>query len=357
MNKICVYTICKNEEKFVKRWYESIKVADKIIAVDTGSTDNTVSLLKECGVDVYEKVFNPWRFDDARNYSLSLIPEEYDICICLDLDEVMENGWKEKLLSIWNDNITRVKYTYNWSIKADGKPGTTFLLNKIHKNKYYKWTHPVHEVLTPLNKENEIICKDIVVNHYPDKDKSRSSYLPLLELSIKEDPLDDRNMHYLGREYMYNKEYNKAIETLKKHLSLDSAKWKDERCASLRFIARCYKNKNNINECIKYYEEAIKEAPYLRESYVELAFVYYELNNYNKAIDLLNKALMIRNKSDSYINEEFSWNGFIYELYGLCLSNIGYLEEAIGFTYIAYLKEINNERINNNLIILQSKLK
>ena len=44
--KICVYAICKNEEKFVDRWYESIKDADKIIVLDTGSTDSTVKKLK-----------------------------------------------------------------------------------------------------------------------------------------------------------------------------------------------------------------------------------------------------------------------------------------------------------------------
>ena len=36
----------------------------------------------------------------------------------------------------------------------------------------------------------------MTLNHYPDSKKSRSSYLPLLELSVEEDPTDDRNMHY-----------------------------------------------------------------------------------------------------------------------------------------------------------------
>ena len=35
--KICVYAICKNESKFIKRWYESIKGADYICVLDTGS--------------------------------------------------------------------------------------------------------------------------------------------------------------------------------------------------------------------------------------------------------------------------------------------------------------------------------
>ena len=40
--KISVYAICKNEEKFVDRWYESMKEADEIYVLDTGSTDLSV---------------------------------------------------------------------------------------------------------------------------------------------------------------------------------------------------------------------------------------------------------------------------------------------------------------------------
>ena len=53
--KICVYAISKNEEKFVDRWYESMKDADEIYVLDTGSTDNTISLLKEKGVHRYKE--------------------------------------------------------------------------------------------------------------------------------------------------------------------------------------------------------------------------------------------------------------------------------------------------------------
>ena len=42
-----------------------------------------------------------------------MIPNEYDICISLDLDEIMAPGWKEEILKIWNDDIDRLKYVYN----------------------------------------------------------------------------------------------------------------------------------------------------------------------------------------------------------------------------------------------------
>ena len=46
-NKICVYAICKNESQFVDRWYESMKEADEIVVLDTGSTDDTIEQLKK----------------------------------------------------------------------------------------------------------------------------------------------------------------------------------------------------------------------------------------------------------------------------------------------------------------------
>ena len=50
--KVCVYAICLNEEKFVDRWYESMKEADEIVVLDTGSTDNTVEKLRSKGIKV-----------------------------------------------------------------------------------------------------------------------------------------------------------------------------------------------------------------------------------------------------------------------------------------------------------------
>lgn len=347
--KVCVYAISKNEEKFVERWVNSMKEADKIIVLDTGSTDNTVSKLKELGVEVHEKKYNPWRFDDARNDSLKLVSKEYEICVCTDLDEVFESNWKEKILNVWNDDVTRIRYTYNWSFDEYGNPATTFMLNKIHKNGLYKWTHPVHEVLTPLNDENEILCSDLILNHYPDKSKSRSSYLPLLELSVTEDPEDDRNMHYLGREYMYYGKWDKCIETLKKHLELKSATWKDERCASMRFIARSYNAIGKREEAIKWYLKAIDEAPYLRESYIELAYLYYEDKNYEKAYIYLKRALEIKEKSNSYINEEFAWNSFIYDLLSIVSFNLKLYREAYDNARIALDMDKNNLRLQINL--------
>ena len=355
--KICVYAICKNEEKFVNRWVDSMKEADEIYVLDTGSTDNTVKLLKEKNVHVKIEKIDPWRFDNARNKSLELIPKDADICICTDLDEVFEKGWRKKLEKHWKKNTTRARYNYNWLLDENENPKVNFYIEKAHNRNDYIWTHPVHEVLTYIGKksENTITIDDITINHYPDNQKSRKSYLPLLELSVKEDPEDDRNMHYLGREYMYYGRWNEAIDTLIKHLKLKSATWKDERCASMRFIARCYKFKGDFKESLNWYDSAIKEAPYLRDPYIEKALLLYETENWDDLIDTINMALKINNHQKTYINEIFSWNETPYDLLSIAYYNKKeYVKSLINVDKALMLS--NEIRLKNNQKIIIEKI-
>lgn len=355
--KVCVYAISKNEEKFVERWWESMKEADDLYVLDTGSTDDTVKELNRFGVHVKQEIITPWRFDVARNHSLAMVREDADICICTDLDEVFEPGWRNTLESIWNSgSITRLKYLYHWSHDEKDNPTTTFHINKIHTRNGYHWSHPVHEVVEPDDNilEIEQITNDIVLHHYPDQKKSRSSYLPLLELSVEEDSEDDRNMHYLGREYMFYGRWDECIATLHRHLNLPRATWKDERCASMRFIARSYYAKGYMEEALMWYEKAILEAPYLREGYLELAQLMYELKLYDKAYDNLKKALRIKEKSDSYINEIFAWNEHIYDLLSLVSYELGFYDEAYLYSKKAVAMNPSDKRLQDNLMLLSA---
>lgn len=351
--KIAVYAISKNEEKFVDRWLEPLDEADEIVVLDTGSIDNTVNKLKQKNVKVYEKKIEPWRFDVARNESLKLVSNDVDICVCIDLDEVIEKGWRKKLEEIWDDKTTRLLYLYNWHFNEYGKPDVTFYYEKIHSRKNYKWIHPVHEILESSQDENKKITNEIVVNHYPDKSKSRSSYLPLLELSVKENPTNDRNVHYLGREYMYYGKWNEAIDMLIKHLNLPTATWKDERSASMRFIARCYQRLNRYDEACLWLDKAMKETPYLRDPFIERALLEYQKENWSKVEYYCLKALNITTYEKSYINEIFSWDNTVYDL--LSLSYYHQNEKYLALKYVVKALEMspNDKRLLNNKTIFE----
>lgn len=356
--KITVYAIAKNEEINVLKWYDSMKEADEIVVLDTGSTDKTLSLLKKCPkIKVYCEQIKPWRFDVARNKSLSYVSSDTDICVCTDLDERFKKGWRKILEDNWHHDITRARYLYNWSFDSYGNPGTTFYLNKIHTRNNYSWVNAVHEILVSSQEEKEIIIPGIVLNHYQDFTKKRSSYLPLLELSVREDPSNDRNTHYLGREYMYYKMWDKAIDTLHKHLELPSATWKDERCASMRYIGYSYYQKNYLEEAVMWYKKAIKEAPYLREPYFDLGYLYYSINNYSESEKYLKQALKIKEKTISYINEERAWNETIYDLLSIACYYNNKFKESL--RYIKKALKINNQdkRLQENYQIISNYLK
>jgi glycosyltransferase involved in cell wall biosynthesis len=356
--KIAVYTIAKNEEQFVKRFMNCIKdEADLVVVADTGSSDDTVRLLKEEGAIVHEIIVNPWRFDVARNISMHLVPADVDICVCIDLDEILSPGWRSEVEKAWTEKTTRLRYQYYWSFNENGTPATSFWYDKIHSRAGYLWKHPVHEVLVPQGiEEVQSFCSTFTLSHYPDVTKSRGSYLPLLELSTKEDPEDDRNSHYLGREYMYYSMHEKAIIELKRHLKLKSATWEAERAASMRFIGRCYEALNETDEATNWFIRATTEAPSDREPWFELGKHYYNINLYVRALEAFKKAFLITQRPASYICDPDAWNYVIYDYAAMCAwaTNdkklaISYIEKCIEL--VPATKDLSRISQNRKLMI------
>ncbi len=348
--KICVYAIAKNEIKFIERWFNSVKEADYVCVLDTGSTDGTFEKLQSLNIITKQKKYKNFRFDIARNDSMELIPEDAEICVCVDIDEFFVPGWSKILKENWKENTTQARYRYTWNFNPDGSEGVVFMAEKIHKNKLFKWTHPVHEVLTPNKKfkTNIINLPQIQLNHMADNTKSRASYLPLLELSVKENPTDDRNVHYLGREYMFYGHYDKAIETLKNHLDLPTSQWSLERCASLRYIANCYKHKNDPINQEHYLLLAILEDNSMREPYFDLAVFYFEQKDYVKSALFFKEMLKIQNRQLNYISSPHCWGSLPYDYLSLCFYYFGNITKAVENVDIAITLNPSDERLKNN---------
>ena len=147
---------------------------------------------------------------------MKLIPDDANILVCTDLDEVFDPGWADILRQNWTNEVNRAYYKYAWSHTEQGEPTDIFAYDKIH-DRNYKWIYPVHEVLGPINKEDYtehfIDCMDtIFLHHHQDKTKSRSSYFELLKLSAEENPDDAHVQMLLAREYLLNGDYSKSLE-------------------------------------------------------------------------------------------------------------------------------------------------
>lgn len=357
--KIYVYAICKNEESHIERWVNNVKSADGIYVLDTGSTDNSVELLKEKGVNVSVINYENFKFDEARNASLSLVPEDADICVCTDLDELLSDNWREMLEKIWTKNIDRVRYNMNFSFNQDGSPASTYYISKIHKRNKYTWTHSIHEVLKYIGEEpeNVITTNEITIGHYPDRTKSRNFYLKLLEEAVKDEPEDDRNIHYLGREYMYNEEWDKCIDTLIKHIYLKSSTWNEEKSASMRFISRAYIGLKRYDEAEMWLKKAIDLTSHIREPYIELGMLYYNIGKYKEGIEYLEKGINIKEKSPTYINEDFAWNETPYDILSLCYYNVGDYNKSILNVKLAISVNPHDERLQKNCKLIENKIK
>ncbi len=355
--KICVYAISKNEEQFVDRWMDSVSEADEVIVTDTGSTDGTVEKLRARGATVYEETISPWRFDTARNVALGHVPEDADICVSNDLDEVFIPGWRKILESAWKPDQTRARYLFTFSMNPDGSPKKQYPMEKIHKRHGYRWIHPVHEILEYSGSEPEKSgwVNGLVLNHYPDNSKPRSQYLPLLELSVKENPSDDRAMFWLGREYVFYGNYDQAIETLKKHLSMPSARWAEERSASMRFIAHAYAEKGNKEQELAWLYRALAECPEVREPYHALAKFGYLESNWPLCFAMAQKGLQIKVSTGSYLVDAASWGYALYDYAAISAYQMGMYETAKDYAVQALKTDPENKRLQSNLTLIQQK--
>ncbi len=105
------------------------------------------NLLIDGLIQCKKQIIIPWRLDVARNESLKLVPDDCDVCVCTDLDEVLMPGWREVIEKNWTPQTKRGRYRYTWSFNEDGSEGCVFDYEKIHARHDYQWIYPVHEVL------------------------------------------------------------------------------------------------------------------------------------------------------------------------------------------------------------------
>ena len=339
--KIAVYTITKNEAHHLERWAESAKDADLRLVVDTGSTDDTIEVAKAAGCTVRSVIVTPWRFDTARNFSLDYIPDDYDMCIALDADEVLQPGWRAALEAM-DPTITRPHYKYTWSWKEDGTPGLIYYGDKIHSRKGYRWKHPVHEVIVPTGIEVHGMV-GLEIHHHPDPGKGRD-YLPLLELAVAEDPDDDRNAHYLGREYVYRGMLDKAASELKRHLSLPRSQWPAERAKSMRLLAACLPQ-----EAEAWLLRAAAEDPLHRESWLALSRHYYITQRWEHCLMASVRALSITERTFDYLSEDDCWGWEPHDHAALSCYFLGLYDRALAYGLEAVELSPDDQRLRDNV--------
>lgn len=343
--KVAIYTIALNEKQYVDSWYESAKEADYLLIADTGSTDGTVAHAESLGINVKTVYVKPWRFDVARNASLALLPPDIDYCIALDMDEVLLPGWREHLEKALENKWTRPRYQYTWNWREDGTPGLQYGGDKIHSRWGYRWKHPVHEVLVRYGSEKEVQgWVGLEIHHHADNTKPRSQYLPLLAQAVEEDLSDDRNAFYYARELYFYGQNEKAAEEFKRHLSLPRAQWPPERAASMRYLGKI-----EIEKAEHWFRRAIEQAPGRREPWVDLAKHYYDKKDWPNCLQACLEAIAIKEKPLEYLCEAEAWGEVAYDLAAVSYYNLKNFNEALEYGEKALEINPKDERLIKNV--------
>jgi len=315
MVKIAAYAIAKNESKHVKQWVDATAGADVRVVLDTGSEDNTYDLLQKYPVEAHRATLSDFRFDVARNMALNLVPSDVDVCVSLDMDEVPDPDFFDKLRQAWQPNTGRA-----WAMWDTGNIWANN--NRIHARHGYKWRYPCHEVIEPNDKSlDKLIIVESLVTHKPDNDKPRSNYLSLLELGHAEDPTDHRMIVYLAREYYFKGMWEKLIKTGKK--LEDISGWNVERAQTWRGIGEAYCKLGNDREGLYWYQRNVEEAPLDLEAWMPLAFYYYERKMWNHCYQAAIKVTELSNESYKHYVADQSMPWRMYDLLSIACWNLG----------------------------------
>ena len=302
-------------------------------------------MAEECEATVYDIAIKPWRFDKARDAALALIPGDFDVCISLDLDEVLEPGWREEIERVWTEETTRLRYKFDWGC------GISFYYEKIFAKNGYYFRHAVHEYPIPDGRIQEIYAHTdkLLVSHHPDPTKSRGQYMPLLELAVKEDPRCPRNAFYHARELTFYSRWDEAIVALERYLTMPEADWSNERCYAMRLLGKANEEMKQDWAAVKWFRLACAEAPNTREPWVDLAMFCYRRSMWAESLFSAQQALNVVDKELVYTCDPSVWTEKPYDLASIASWHLGMKEQAIEYCKKALEFNPTDLRLLDNL--------
>jgi glycosyltransferase involved in cell wall biosynthesis len=225
--KITVAMIVKNEEAMLGRCLESVKNADEIIIVDTGSIDKT----EEIASKYTDKVFDFEWCDDfakARNFAASKATGDWILSI--DADEVLDEGGIEAIRNL----LFTSKHAIGINLKC---ANNSYHVPRLFRNiPSVQWKGRIHEIINVTDFDRFGV--GITYGSSPAHAYDPKRNMRILEKSHEEDPTNTRTMYYLGREYGYYREWEKAEAMLEKYIAAST--WLKEKADAHFMLALCY---------------------------------------------------------------------------------------------------------------------
>ncbi|MDK2798756.1 MAG: hypothetical protein PWP27_512 [Clostridiales bacterium] len=294
--------IVKNEEKYLEKCLTSVKeLVDEMIIVDTGSTDNTITIAQKFGAKVkyYEWDNN---FSNARNFSLQFASGEW--ILLMDGDDEFNQEDKDKFIKLVNDSTKDGHYFKTLSY-AGSKPGRDIVYNLnlrlLRNNNKYKFIGAIHEQITCVDSNidyRNFSSEDIQIFHYgylssvaQEKDK-RKRNISIIEEELKKNPNSRFHLFNLGSEYLAAGDQKKAMQLFDKvyeNLDFNSG------FASKLVIKRimCMDELGQYERALNAIEEGLKKYPTFTDLELLRGWINLKSKRYTLAIDSFKRCLEI----------------------------------------------------------------
>lgn len=287
-------------QQFEQMLKENMGLIDKWTILDTGSTDNTIEIIKKnlIGIkkgNLYQEEFINFR--DSRNRLLELAGEKCKYTLMLDDTYIIKGDLRTFLNNVRSDQFSD---SFSLFIKSDD---VEYGSNRILKsNRKLKYLYKIHEVIQNENNNNVIIpIQDAYINdgrfeYMEQRTMNRKSLdLQFLFEELEENPNNPRTYYYLGQTYNLLKDYENAFKWMMERVNHKEEGFLQEKvdaCFEAARIANFSLNKpwNEVEPIYKRAYELDKERP---DSLYFLGIHYYLENNYLKAFDYFKKAYEI----------------------------------------------------------------
>ncbi len=204
---VTLYAISKNEEKNIEKFINNSKKFSHTIVVDTGSTDNTIQLLRDAGIEVHEhpQTREEFDFSVARNQALSYVKTDW--AFSLDFNEEVDELFLEGLDLISNEFTALKHLRFDRNQNGEIKQSDEIYI-RLHRTKNYEWKNSVHEIpsflSTPEYPEERTIDTSIKITK--DVNKSLDKELFYISICEREYKKDKDNWFYLW--FIFNHYYN-----------------------------------------------------------------------------------------------------------------------------------------------------
>lgn len=287
---ITLYAICKNEEKNVEKFIETSKKFSHTVVVDTGSTDKTVELLKEAGIDVYEHPQSREEFDfsKARNQALSYVKTDW--AFSLDFNEGVDEFFPEGLAVI-SEEFTSFNHERYDKEGEDEPVRSNEVHTRFHRTQNYKWVHAIHEmpVFVPTEDYPKEISVDTTIKITKEINRTVDKQLFYLSICEREYEKNSNEWYYVW--FIYNhyfsvKNFQKTLEYGQEFLNLSKPYFNTFRIPVFINCSQILLMLGDTQKGANYAFHAVSEAMNMGEPYMSQAFSYLteiskKLNNPN----------------------------------------------------------------------------